>query len=640
MNQESSFQDSDSHEHLPKTMEPVTQIRDHLPRPTKADPHRQLDWIFRDKMSLYSNQSTQGNYTGALAFYKRFLRETNNYSEALERDPRFFLQRHWDDYALLKVKRWIDLSNIRGNDNYLTSNTIATLFSTLKQTIEHAYEHSYIPQLPIAVSLARPVRETSLRSAYSLSEFEDLFTALAPLIVSSKRLLTPYIPLGVGKDPRRKVRPSTKVLGEGWSCWTTNEQGSVVPSDKNLRWYFENVMDCVPLPCVEENFVHHRFFAGALLHGGIKELYRNWGVSSFIDTDVIMPLLVELVAETGLNVEAALNLKRNCFHEAHPLTGLPYLEYEKPRSGGDKELHLTLYDGDNQGTIRMKQRQSRIIGNSINTILKLTEHLVEKANPRDRDYLFLLQPRGRKGPDGLASTNRLTLTLIKHWTKKIIKKHDLHADDGSPLRFNLSRFRPTKITDLVTQGYDFFDIMAIAGHASITTTLAYIDRLRWTSDFHRKIEKALTTIRNNKKEYERRPLPVAITRNAPAGDFVFKAPVSHCKNPYDPPQSVRNSGSYTEGDPCSYFNMCLSCENVLITEMNLPKLVAYRREISQALGNLNEIPRLGELYKKTKMILDEILSPEVLFTQQALDWAAQLADEEEFEVLDSFISRS
>jgi hypothetical protein len=86
--------------------------------------------------------------------------------------------------------------------------------------------------------------------------------------------------------------------------------------------------------------------------------------------------------------------------------------------------------------------------------------------------------------------------------------------------------------------------------------------------------------------------------------------------------------------------MCLSCENVLITEMNLPKLVAYRREISQALANLNEIPRLGELYKKTKMILDEILCPGVLFTQQALDWAAQLADGEEFEVLDSFISRS
>src|SRR5687768_4142832 len=102
-------------------MEPVTQIRDHLPRPTKADPHRQLDWIFRDKMSLYSNQSTQGNYSGALAFYKRFLRKTNNYSEELERDPRFFLQRQWDDYALLKVKRWIDLSNTRGNDNYLTS---------------------------------------------------------------------------------------------------------------------------------------------------------------------------------------------------------------------------------------------------------------------------------------------------------------------------------------------------------------------------------------------------------------------------------------------------------------------------------------------------------------------------------------
>ncbi len=59
-----------------------------------------------------------------------------------------------------------------------------------------------------------------------------------------------------------------------------------------------------------------------------------------------MPLLVELMSETGLNMESALSLKRDCFNEAHPLTGLPFLEYEKPRSGGEKELHVALYDDE------------------------------------------------------------------------------------------------------------------------------------------------------------------------------------------------------------------------------------------------------------------------------------------------------
>ncbi len=222
----------------------------------------------------------------------------------------------------------------------------------------------------------------------------------------------------------------------------------------------------------------------------------------------------------------------------------------------------------------------------------------------------------------------------------MIKEHGLRADNGDVLSFNLSRFRPTKITELVAQGYDFFDIMAIAGHSSITTTLSYIDRLKWASDFHNKIEAALTTIKSNKKEYERKPLPVAITRNATPGDFIFRAPVCHCKNPYDPPQVVRKGSNYHEGDPCSNFNMCLTCDNVLITEMNLPKHIAYRSEIVRALANVSEIPRQGELYKQTKMVLDQILTPGQIFSQDALDWAAQVAEVEEFEVLDSFISRN
>ncbi len=54
-----------------------------------------------------------------------------------------------------------------------------------------------------------------------------------------------------------------------------------------------------------------------------------------------MPLVVKLISETGLNVESVFSLKRDCLKEAHPLNGLPYIEYEKVRSGGEKILLLT-----------------------------------------------------------------------------------------------------------------------------------------------------------------------------------------------------------------------------------------------------------------------------------------------------------
>jgi len=510
--------------------------------------------------------------------------------------------------------------------------------------MEHAYEHSFIKKVVMNVIVPPAVRETASRAAYSTNEFEQIFKVLAPMISFSRALLIPYAPTGKGSDPRKRSRKGIpragKSLGQGWNRLIAADDGRLVPQDDNLRWYFENVMHCTPLPSTRENHIHQQFFQTAKRnYGGLKKLYRSWGVSSFVDTEVIMPLVVELIAETGLNVESLISLKRDCFKEAHPLTGLPYLDYYKGRSGGDKELHLTLYD-DQTGQMGLKQGQSRVIGNSIKTLLALTEPLVEKANAKDREYLFLSQRRNRSATGRVARVERLSLKVIVPWVEKIVKKHGLRGDDGKPLRFTLSRFRPTKITEMVCQGYDFFNIMAMAGHASVITTLRYIDNLKFTSDFHHKMKDALTIIKRNKSEYDGNPRPIAITRNVTPSKFIFKGPVCHCKNPYDPPEVVRKSSTYTEGDACSYWNMCLQCENVLITEMNLPKLIAFRNEIELALSNLTEIPVMGELYKRMKMILDAVLVPDELFSKASLQWAAEVARTMEFDVLDSFIARN
>ena len=620
-------------------------MREHLPSPTKDDPHRQLDWIFQDKISLYANKDTRRNYSTALTFYKRFLKHTHNYNPLLKKDPRFYLKREWDAFALHKVKQWMDATNTMGAEGYLTSHSITGIISALRQTMEHAYEHSYIKKPVINVIGPASVRETTSRTAYSTEEYERIFKIVGPLIQFSKGLLQPYIPTGLGCDPRARTSSTGlrdgKPIGVGWDCWmTTKDELGLVPQDDNLRWYFENKMNSVPLPATRENLIHQDFFRAAKRnYEGLRKLYRKWGLSSTMNTEVIMPLVVELIAETGLNVESLLSLKRDCFKEKHPLTGLPYLEYTKPRSRGRKELHLSLFDSC-RNQIGLKQGQSRVISNSIKTILKLTERLVPEAAENDRKYLFLSQRKLRTSEGKPGRVERVSLRIAHNWLEKIVRSHDLRGDDGMPLVFNLSRFRPTKITEMVSQGYDFFDVMAIAGHASINTTLSYIDKLRWAGDFQRNIQKALSNIKENKQQYEQRPLPIAITRTAHPNDFIFKGPVCHCKNPYDPPEVIRKQSTYHQGDACSYWNMCLQCDNVLITEMNLPKLMAFRHEIDRSLTNLSEIPVVGELYKKMRMILDAVLTPDEVFSRVSLDWAAEVARTTEFEVLDTFISRS
>lgn len=613
-----------------------------MPEPTSENPYAQVDWIFEQKMSLYEKEDSRANYRSGLAFYKKFVQQTNNYNPLLDSDPHFYIRDEWDVMALHKVKQWIEATNIEGTEDYLTSYTLISNFSAIRQTMEYAYEHNYIKRPVINVIMPAAVRETSVRTAYSNEEYTAIFDALSPLVRFSKGLLRPYYRSGKGRDPRKVERQGVsrgeKVLGQGWTCWvrTLNGDGFVLRDD-NMRWYFENVMNCVPLPGTSENKKKHNMFFNSAtnIHGGLNELYRKWGVSSFIDQDVIMPLVVELISETGLNVESLLSLKRDCFKEAHPLTGLPYLEYEKPRSGGGKELHIALYDKAEDGEfMALGQKQSQIISKTVKNILELTEPLIRLASGEDRNYLFIYQS---SGTNGFGKVQRINNKVVTNWTQKMIKEYDLRGSDGGPLVFTLSRFRPTKFTEMVTQGYDIFDIMAAAGHKSITTTLAYIDRLKSTTDFHRKIHRELTIIKENKRAYERKPLPIATTADAAPGEFVFKAPVCHCKNPYDPPDVVKNSKSYQEGDACTFWNMCLQCENVLITEMNLPKLFAYRNEVRRALGNVNQIPRLGELYKKILMILEEILSSDTLFSEEILQWAAELAGDEEFEVLDTFI---
>jgi integrase len=631
--------------HQNSAMSRIIEFKLPMPEPTLDKPYAQVDWVFQEKMSLYEIEDSKNNYQTALHFYKRFLQETNNYNPQLADDPRFYIKDEWGAMALHKVKQWIQATNIEGTEGYLTSYTLISHFSAIRQTMEYAYEHSYIDRPVINVFMPQAVRETAIRTAFSNEEYTAIFNAISPMIQFSKSLLKPYRRTGRGQDPRKIKKTgftrSGKFLGQGWACWVSSTtDDSFVPSDDNMRWYFENVMECIPLPATPENIKKHRSFllSASNIHGGLNELYRRWGVSSFIDQDVIMPLLVKLISETGLNVESLLSLKRDCFKEAHPLTGLPYIEYEKPRSGGEKELHIILYDKAEDGEfMALGQKQSQIISKTIRTILELNEPLVEVASEEDRNLLFLHKSTGNTTYGRVKPIN---LSVIHTWTQRIVKEHDLCGGDGKPLIFALSRFRPTKFTEMVMQGYDIFDIMTVAGHKSITTTLTYIDRLKSTNDFHRTIKRELTTIKENKRAHERRPLPIAITSDAKPGDFIFKAPVCHCKNPYSPPDVVKNSKSYHEGDACTFWNMCLQCENVLITEMNLPKLFAYRSEIRRALGNVNQIPRQGELYKKILMILDEILSPNVLFPQEKLDRAAELSKDTEFEVLDPFIHQA
>lgn len=611
-----------------------------LPMPTKENPFIQVDWIFEQKASTYDFLSTRQSYASSCVFYKKYLAQTLNYNHPPNSEFLFFIEKEWDNLALVKVKRWIEATNIEGTEDYLTSGTIAGHFSAIRRAMIYAYECGYIESLITPASVNRVVRETSTRAAFTSEEYDAIFKVITPLVKFSKGLLLPYKKIGFGKDPRIRLPAREKIIGQGWACWKLSDDGKeMVPSDNNMIWYFENILNCQPIPSIRRKYEEHKSFLDSAwrFFGGINTLYRKWGVSTFTDQFVLMPLIVKLVAETGLNVESVLSLRRDCFSQEHDLTHLPCIEYYKQRSKGEKVLVLELFDGKSEKEyLKLGQKQSQIIASTIRTILELTQPLVELADEEDKEYLLLYQ---RSQATSFGKVTRMKKWVMRNWMRNIAEEYDLRDSEGKRLEFNLTRFRPTKFTELVQQGYDIFNIMGIAGHSSIITTLSYVDKLKCAEDFHLTISRELENIKKNAYEYQKIPLPVAADIQAKPGNFIFKSNnFSFCKNPYDPPSKVKRSKNYYQGDPCIYFNMCLQCKNVLITEMNLPKLAAYRNEISRTLKNgVEDMPRQGELYKKNLAILDEIFTPDKVFPEAILNRAIQVANDVEFEVLDSFI---
>lgn len=596
-----------------------------LPIPTLNEPLIQLDWIFERKIALYDNKSSKSNYESALSFYKKFLKATNNYNEDFKNNHLFYIDEQWDLIALYKIKQWLDKNNLKENLGYKTSYTINGFMSAMRQIMDYAYELNIISEPIINVSIDGVSRETDSREAYTIEEVDIIFKILKPMISFSTSLLSPYVKTGVGKDPRilnrAGVPKGSLLINQGWK------------DINNMKWYFENEMKCQPLVKIKGNEKHNNFFISAgNIHGGLKNLYKTWGLSSFIDQDIIIPLAIKLISETGLNADSLLNLKRDCFKISHPLTGLPFIEYYKERSLGETELHISLFD---KNEISLKSKQSIIIKNTINNILRLTQPLVDLAPDDIKDFLFIYQT---SAPNMVGKIKKLDTRITQNWTEKIMKSYNISNPDSKLKSFNLAKFRPTKITEMVREGYEFNEIQAVASHKSITTTLQYISKRNIMTKFHETINKALTNISQNKNEHEKNPLPFAIEEDAKPGKFIFKGPICSCKNPYDPPDIVKKSKEYFAGDPCTYWNMCLFCNNILITKDSLPKLISHRKDIEISLtNNLSEMFRHGELYEKKKSIIEEILKPDNMFTEEEIKWAEEISEIQEDEVLDGFI---
>ncbi|MFE4115791.1 site-specific integrase [Priestia sp. YIM B13448] len=595
-------------------------LKERLPDPTIENPYVQVDFIFQLIASQKHNVSTQSNYKSASTFYKKYLQETYNYDERLKNDPRFYLHKYWDEFALVKVKSYIDQNNIRENKGYLTSHTIVGHFSAIRNVMEEAVSNKVTAAKNIfIVPIGEGIRETENNQAYSEKEMECVTEALRRELQYSYKVLRKdgYKKTGVGRDPRAYENNGT----EGKAGW-----GSI----DNFRWYFENVLECEPIIGTSENKKKHKSFIEYAPRkyfkelGGLPGIYKGWGVTPFIDLEVIMPLVTKLALETGLNPNSIYELNVNCYGEQHPLSGVPYLKYYKLRSGGEKEIHLSLDKEIKNSTVKeFRHKQAQVIKKTIQAVLELTKEVRKDAPENMKEKLFLYQSTSQRC---LGEVRLINSKTTSSWCQNIVKRYDLKSDKGEKLKFNLSRLRPTRATRLVEKGIDVFELQHEMGHKDIQTTLRYIEKNHLNYTAIEETNKALENIFLNLSWAEEEN-PSYATKAKNGETVIYKGIACDCKNPFNPPKEVKQLKGYTPGQVCNRYNMCFFCENVLVFKKHLPMAWVYKKQIEMAISkSKNDLPN-EHFYRRTLDIIEHLFDIENSeFTEEDLEWAKEIAE--------------
>ena len=182
---------------------------------------------------------------------------------------------------------------------------------------------------------------------------------------------------------------------------------------------------------------------------------------------------------------------------------------------------------------------------------------------------------------------------------------------------------------MIDHGVSLREIQLMLGHSSIETTIHYLDSLDFNSISRIKLNDKLKEIHQSTlDEAAKESIQEVKAEDDQKLALIFHTPLAGCKNIFDPPEFVKKLSSYTPGTPCSQYNKCLSCDNVIITVKNLPEIFAMQRDYSL----LTEYTRVmdtpyGHIVRENLELIKSITDPKVSsFSSEELQNGQRLAE--------------
>lgn len=306
----------------------------------------------------------------------------------------------------------------------------------------------------------------------------------------------------------------------------------------------------------------------------------------------LVPLIVLLSLDTGLEIEAIKDLRSDCLKNAG--SGYIEIEYCKRRARGAEWKRLRVRDGG-----------SSTPGGLIRKVLQWTDPARSRLAA---GTLWAHFAWGRLSPRLLA-----TKELVTSWTER----HDIRDEQGKPLHLNLARLRKTHKAAWYRQTGGQLDRFAV-GHSVAVAANHYADIPALRHIHEATIADAMT----DALDAALRPYVLSSEQEAAIRADPDKAvglPVSGraaVNALYSGEQDVwlASCGGFykspfgAEGDACpSPFWGCLECSNAVITARKLPALLSFLtfvRAQRQSLSEADWITKFGRVHGR---IADQIL---------------------------------
>ncbi|SHO19441.1 Putative uncharacterized protein [Moritella viscosa] len=364
----------------------------------------------------------------------------------------------------------------------------------------------------------------------------------------------------------------------------------------------------------------------------LNDLYDEWGLLTRKVTSREVGVYVLKMAQVlGMNLSPILDLELDDYQKCHPLTNKPCLTYWKERSTGEKMLHLDLFHADLQWLTMSQKHFVEAVFDEVN---QLTSETRKCAADEISNRLFLTLHQGNQG-----RCTALSMNTMPRFYSELVDEYQLKDDTGNSLVLTATRFRPTLVSELVDAGVSIREIQYLLGHSSIYTTITYLDKLDFDRVIRDKARKAIEDIysntvhptkynSSNKKQQ----------RQFDESQIIMKTPLGGCKNIFDPPNFIKKSSLYVKGKPCSQYNKCLSCDNVMLTEKHLPELFAMQRDYLVSLESSEVVNTPYHVVVLENLsLLEDILNPETSeFKEDILSQAKEDSLFIETTILDSW----